>query len=131
MSSGPARYPREPNVQARILEYFERRAGATVYVSELESHLKCRREVVQKGVLNLQKRDGWAGRLVTMVRGQAWVLSARPRTKAAVSAAVVVEPTGRIYEELMAGTDGGVLLVCEDGDLYLAHKVKLPVRETG
>ena len=104
-------------IKNKLMEYFSRRVGETLYVGDIAKDLDTTEERVKAAVVSIRHREGDAFPVETVIPATAWI----HRPAGTVNSAT----KGDTLFRLIGGPtkDGSYILEREDGTLYMAKEM--------
>ena len=106
----------------QVLQYLTDRMGQIVHRDDITRDLKLTDEQVKSAVYNLRQRsDDLARSIQVVTMGSSWRY--RPNFDDHTASPAKAKSTIRMFEEVGNAGDAGIILKCEDGELYLAKRI--------
>lgn len=99
-------------IKPQVIEYFTKRPGETLYVTDLASALGVDKTQVQQCITNF-KLKGEMPDLETLVRGNSWVYKPNHNKS----------NDKRLFEELGVTKSGAIVIQDSDGNLWRAEPI--------
>ena len=103
-------------LRAKLQEYFSKRPGQTIYISDLMTDVGASSEEAMRESVNSLRTSvqGWTDTLQVEINGRAWVY--KPPAGKSVSAK-------RVFEELAVTKAGDIIIQDEQGRIYKAQEL--------